>query len=120
MHHYLRTWPLKNGTVTGHSYHNASGTVHIITGAAHIAAVQAGLNFALRGWPGVGGAVDTDSFDKYPVAAYEAFRDDHGDCKPHCRRGFGRITVHNDTHLEYQQLSVDGEVIDGFTIFRDV
>jgi len=100
VHHYLRTWPLKNGTVTGHSYHNASGTVHIITG--------------------VGGAVDTDSFDKYPVAAYEAFRDDHGDCKPHCRRGFGRITVHNDTHLEYQQLSVDGEAIDGFTIFRDV
>lgn len=94
VHHYLRTWPVVNGSVTQKSYRNPRGTVYIVNG--------------------VGGAVDTDPFD--PKENWEAFRDDYNDCKPFCRRGYGRVTVMNATHLMYQQMTTDSTVIDEITL----
>ena len=94
----MRTWPLVNGTATQHNYTDPIGMVHVTTGAA--------------------GAVDTDSFDGYPVRAFEAFRDDENGCNPFCRRGFGAVTVHNGTHLSFEQRGTAGELIDSFTLVR--
>ena len=98
VHHYLRSWPLISGGVTDKNYKDPKGMIHIVNG--------------------VGGAIDTDSFENYPHEEYEAFRDDYGDCKPQCRRGYGRVTIDNATDLRYEQFDPQGGIVDSIRVVR--
>jgi hypothetical protein len=96
-HIYERMWPLFNYTVMNGSYENPytnpGAPVHIVTGSA-------------------------------------GCREDHGDFKKDQPEwvaftsrdyGYSKMTVHNATHLSFQQISADqgGKVVDEFTIIKD-
>jgi len=85
MHSYERLWPTYRQQLLSHSYENPGAPIHIIAGTA-------------------GGPEDLDNFDDilYP---WSAFRSDS--------YGYGKIFVHNDTHIHYQQiLDSDGSILD--------
>ncbi|CAH8497067.1 unnamed protein product [Heterobilharzia americana] len=99
-HSYERFWPVYNRTVCNSTtsrnpYENPNAPVHIVSGAA---GSDEGKDAFLDGGK-----------------PWSAFRSNDF--------GFTRMVVHNYTHLEIEQVSVEkertGEVIDSFTIIKE-
>lgn len=99
-HSYERFWPVYNRTVCNSTtsenpYENPDAPVHIVSGAA-------------------GSDEGKDTFI-YGGKPWSAFRTTDF--------GYTRMTIHNVTHLEIEQISVEnerkGQVIDSFTIIKD-
>lgn len=92
MHMYERIHPVVNGTVvqSGSVYDNPGATAHVVQATA---------------------GVFTDRTYIQPQPAWSASRDD--------KWGYGRMTVHNTTHLEYQFIHQhDNAVLDSFWILK--
>ncbi|KAK7446637.1 hypothetical protein BaRGS_00040252 [Batillaria attramentaria] len=93
-HSYERLWPVYNYNVIQTNYVNPRGSVHVISGAA-------------------GNQEGNDKFGPYSKA-WSAYR--HS--KPR-DNNFGRLHVHNRTHIHWQQVRVkDGHVFDSFWLVQ--
>ncbi|XP_071079882.1 acid phosphatase type 7-like isoform X1 [Haliotis cracherodii] len=96
-HSYERLWPIYNRKVYNgsydHPYTNPGAPVHIVTGSA-----------------GCKERLDPFNPNLNPWSAYRA--SDYG---------YTRMTIHNHTHIDFQQVSDDknGEIIDSFTLIKD-
>lgn len=92
-HHYERTWPVAHNASRAHGYVNPTAPVYVQSGIAGT---------------GPGG----DEFT-VPQKEWEAYRD------LNLTPSFGRITLHNATHLTYTQLrNADGSEFDTFTLVQ--
>jgi hypothetical protein len=96
-HTYERLWPTMNGTVLnsstpGSPYRNPLAPVHIVTGAA-------------------GCDENLDNFDKGPLGDWSAVRI--------ADYGYGRLIIHNDTHLTWEQVDKKRNVVDSILLIRD-
>nr|AAW26678.1 SJCHGC01821 protein [Schistosoma japonicum] len=100
-HSYERFWPVYNRTVcnsttSSNPYENPNAPVHIVSGAA-----------------GSNEGKDTFIYGGKPWSAFRT-----------TDFGFTRLVIHNVSHLEIEQISVEnserkGKVIDSFTIIKD-
>lgn len=97
-HSYERLWPVYDLKVYNGSYNepyrNPGAPVHVVTGSA-------------------GCQEKHDPFDPENFPPWTAFRS--------IDYGYSRMTVHNATHLTFEQVSDDkgGQVIDSFTIIKN-
>lgn len=96
-HSYERLWPLYDYKVYNGSYEepytNPKAAIHVITGSA--------------------GCDEGRTPFLWDRPAWSAFRSDD--------YGYTRLKAHNETHLYFEQVSVDkkGEIIDSFWIIKD-
>jgi 3',5'-cyclic AMP phosphodiesterase CpdA len=92
VHAYEATWPTANGTVT-RSLVNPPAPVHVLSGAG--------------GPPGA-----PDVFNASAPAAFSR--------ATYSKWSYGRLTVHNATHLSYEQVdNSKGAVVDEFTLVQE-
>ena len=92
-HHYEREWPVQCESATEFDYINPTSPVHVLSG-------KAGIN-------------GQDEF-KDEDDSWNAFRD------LTYTMSFGRITIHNETHLSFaQHRALDGSVLDSFTLVQE-
>jgi len=117
MHSYERMWPLYRGRPTAFDYNNPKSSVHIITGAA-------GCNEQM-GW--CLNMVDHPHGNNYPQYAQTTLRSHFSVEGPWSAYrmwfpgtySYSRMMVHNDTHLEWQQvLALTGEVSDSMMLVQ--
>lgn len=89
-HRYQRNWPAARGALVQLDYNDPRAPVHVQSG--------------------IGGVDGGDTFPP-ETRPFTAFRDEQ------LNIGYGRVTVHNATHLTFaQHYAVNGSVIDTFTI----
>ena len=98
-HSYERLWPTYDGRVVNSStdatnpYHNAAGTVHVVTGAS-------------------GCREGHDHFVHEPRGNWSAVRDS--------RYGYGRLRIENATHLHWEEIEDEtGSIIDEFWLSKE-
>ena len=92
-HRYQRNWPVAKEQLVQKDYINPRAPVHVQSG---IGGVDGGEAFLPESRP------------------YTAFRDTA------LNIGYGRIVVHNATHLTFsQRYAVNGSTIDSFTIMQE-
>jgi len=99
MHSYERLWPVYKARATAFNYTNPKSPVHIITGSA-------GCNEHF-GW-----CVNMMRSSHAYWSAYRMWL-------PWFSRSYSRMIVHNDTHLEWQQvLALTEDVIDSMMLVQ--
>ncbi len=92
-HHYQREWPVAHGAPVQKDYMDPRAPVHIQSG--------------------IGGVNDGgEAFPSY-IRPYTAYRDEQ------LNIAYSRITVHNATHLTFQQLyAINGTALDSFVLVQ--
>ena len=81
-----------NSSKPGEPYRNPLAPVHIVTGAA-------------------GCDENLDKFDKGPLGDWSAIRI--------ADYGYGRLNILNDTHLTWEQVDKERNVVDSILLIRD-